>query len=427
MGKYSRILSVLILLLCTALIRAEVDRVAQWIDQLSDPDPEVRERAATRLLEQGESARPALVTASRSPRPAIASEASAILMKLPWHRPGDSDVIVNALRGYGEKTPDERANVLLSLGNSNQPDEIAAMLRVLPIDPSPRVRWTAAIGVGIGPGWDEPIKTIEKTDAPALRMLLGRNALRGDEPKSKIAAKLIAQAVDDDAEAVYDLDATYLLRLFDIAAALNLHSFAGRALETALDTMDPETLVVERNNKPQDWPDKEARARAKWHFAKDAESRNDLETVRAHLDKLLAFEPSDMSLFLDVLPLFESAKTPPDKVEAYFKRVYDKQLAELKQFPADPVHKNDLAWLLARSGRQLQEAHRLATEAVNAAPDVPAYLDTLAEVKFRLGDVQEAIRLEEKAISLDPKTPFLKEQIERFRKGLAPTTAPIEN
>ncbi len=401
--------------------------MGQWIDQLGDPDPEVRERAATQLLDQGESARPALVKASRSPRPAIASEAGAILMKLPWHQAGDSDAIVNALRGYGEKTPDERANVLLNLGNSNQPDQIAAMLRVLPNDPSPRVRWSAAIGVGIGPGWDEPIKTIEKTDAPALRMVLGRNALRGDEPKTEVAAKLIGQAVDASAEAVYDLEANYLLRLFDITAALDLHKYAGRALETALDKMDPETLVVERNNNPQDWPDKEARARAQWHFAKDAESRNDLETVRVHLGKLLAFEPSDMTLFLDVLPLFESAKTPQDRVEAYFKRVYDKQSAELKQFPADPVHKNDLAWLLSRSGRQLQEAHKLATEAVNAAPDVSAYLDTLAEVKFQLGEVQEAIRLEEKAISLDPKTPFLKEQIERFRKGLPPTTAPIEN
>ena len=44
-------------------------------------------------------------------------------------------------------------------------------------------------------------------------------------------------------------------------------------------------------------------------------------------------------------------------------------------------------------------------------------LDTLAEVYFRHGNPAKAIEVESRAASIDPKSQYLKDQIERFRRG----------
>jgi tetratricopeptide (TPR) repeat protein len=85
---------------------------------------------------------------------------------------------------------------------------------------------------------------------------------------------------------------------------------------------------------------------------------------------------------------------------------------------------NELAWLCARSGEKLQEARELAERAVIAAPGEGAYLDTLAEANFQLGNFDNAIRLEQAVIELEPGDPFMVQQLERFRRGKASTTQP---
>ena len=48
-------------------------------------------------------------------------------------------------------------------------------------------------------------------------------------------------------------------------------------------------------------------------------------------------------------------------------------------------------------------------------PDNAAYLDTLAEAHFRLGNAQKAAELEERVLRARPNDPFLQAQLTRFR------------
>jgi len=79
--------------------------------------------------------------------------------------------------------------------------------------------------------------------------------------------------------------------------------------------------------------------------------------------------------------------------------------------------KNDLAWLCARVDERLDDAVKLAREAVEAQPENAAFLDTLGEAYFRAGKIDEAIATEQRALDLEPDNTFMKQQIERFRAG----------
>lgn len=78
---------------------------------------------------------------------------------------------------------------------------------------------------------------------------------------------------------------------------------------------------------------------------------------------------------------------------------------------------NGLAWSCATHDIFLSDALRAAERAAEIEPRNIDVLDTLAEVHFRVGNAAKAIEVESRAATLDPKSTYLKEQIERFRAG----------
>ena len=100
-----------------------------------------------------------------------------------------------------------------------------------------------------------------------------------------------------------------------------------------------------------------------------------------------------------------------------FTRVYDAALSHLNESPGHPTLQNDLAWLCARCGENLDKAVEYAEAAVKDAPNIAAFLDTLAEVKYRTGKKDEAIKLETRALEITPDAKFMKEQVARFNAG----------
>jgi tetratricopeptide (TPR) repeat protein len=61
----------------------------------------------------------------------------------------------------------------------------------------------------------------------------------------------------------------------------------------------------------------------------------------------------------------------------------DKFRQALQSRPDDPNNQNNLAYALAESGRNLDEALRLAESAMRAAPREPSYADTVAVIYLK--------------------------------------------
>ncbi|MGQ9603942.1 MAG: DUF1028 domain-containing protein [bacterium] len=75
---------------------------------------------------------------------------------------------------------------------------------------------------------------------------------------------------------------------------------------------------------------------------------------------------------------------------------------------------NNLAWVCATSNIFLEESLKAAERAVLLMPDAPHILDTLAEVQFRLGMVEESVSTIKKAMELDPESQYYRDQLHRF-------------
>ena len=78
---------------------------------------------------------------------------------------------------------------------------------------------------------------------------------------------------------------------------------------------------------------------------------------------------------------------------------------------------NGLAWACATHDLYLGEAVKAAERAASLEPRNVDILDTLAEIYFRQGNVTKAIEVESRAAVIDPKSQYLKDQIERFRRA----------
>ncbi len=395
-----------------AVAQGPVDTLIQ---QLGDRDPDVRAKAYDELAEIGEPARPKLLEASRSPSPAIAESAKSLISRLPWAQPSDSAEVARLLRPYGANNPQQRVHTLVTLSQSKAPDARQAMLRVLLSEPSSEVQWNAVTAINIDKDWADDVKKIDPATAPApaLVLLARQRLMAGDMDE----ARKFARIASDDADGLEVISPNGDLRLFDLAARLGLNDQAANHLDRALDKLGEDSgLTVTRGENVDSWSHNDARSTAIWYRFKGAVARKDQPAAEAIAKQLLERKSPDMSIFLDVLPTLEKTADKTE-IDAWFDTVYARQRERMTSEPDEAVHKNDLAWLNARSGRKLDEALELAEAAVKAKPNSAAYIDTLAEVKFRLGHVEEAIKLEERAIELDPDEAFMKEQLERFKKA----------
>ena len=93
-----------------------------------------------------------------------------------------------------------------------------------------------------------------------------------------------------------------------------------------------------------------------------------------------------------------------------------------------PLTLNNLAWLYAEEGVQLERALDLSLRAVKSDPDNVVYLDTYAELLFLLGQRPRATALMELALKIEPpggeQYDYLLGQLERFRGVAAVSVLP---
>ncbi|HEY1629479.1 MAG TPA: hypothetical protein VGF52_06450, partial [Tepidisphaeraceae bacterium] len=154
-----------------------------------------------------------------------------------------------------------------------------------------------------------------------------------------------------------------------------------------------------------------------WRSAQIALNNHDDAAAKKNLDKLMQLSPSDPDIVQNAYSLLKSAGRDAD-AQKLFDASYTQAHQELVQNPDDPVLMNQIAWLCARCDQKLPEAMEMSSRAVAAEPDSAAILDTFAEVNFRAGHADQAVKLETRALQFEPDDAFMAKQLARFRKSL---------
>jgi tetratricopeptide (TPR) repeat protein len=145
-------------------------------------------------------------------------------------------------------------------------------------------------------------------------------------------------------------------------------------------------------------------------------ARGDVAAAEREIALCRALLPGDVTLPINVVPEFERLGNKPRADELYGESKQSVEAA-LAKYPDSANDHNNLAWLAANCGRDAELALLHATRAVELKPKNAAYLDTLAEVQFRRGDFDGAIRTMKRCLALQPNDARHREQIDRFEAG----------
>jgi tetratricopeptide (TPR) repeat protein len=151
----------------------------------------------------------------------------------------------------------------------------------------------------------------------------------------------------------------------------------------------------------------------RWRAAIEAGNLTEAEAAVADAFRM---RPEDIDQPIAATAKAESA-FGKEVADRWLARYVDFHREHLAKWPKDAMFHNNLAWLLARTDRQLPEALEHATKACQLRPDEPTYLDTLAEVQFRLKDFDAAIATAEQCLKLEHKDPHAQRQWNRFVEG----------
>jgi tetratricopeptide (TPR) repeat protein len=171
-------------------------------------------------------------------------------------------------------------------------------------------------------------------------------------------------------------------------------------------------------------PASEIWAEIYWRYSRAAIAEHDEVQVQRRLEQLLELKPTNSDIAIDVVPLLEQRGRAVD-ANLLFQWAFQNMKTKLDADPQNPDTLNGLAWLCAKCNRNLPDALRWAKQAAALTPTNAAVLDTLAEVNFRIGRPDVALRLETQAVRLEPDDPFMQQQIERFRAAAGgPATRP---
>jgi Flp pilus assembly protein TadD len=109
----------------------------------------------------------------------------------------------------------------------------------------------------------------------------------------------------------------------------------------------------------------------------------------------------------------KTAKTPEQKAEAqkHMLALYHRVMPARQD---DPSFLNDYAWHCAEQKVELDQALAAAKKAVELSKEDPGILDTLAEVYYTMGNVNDAVQTIDKAIAQKPDDKYYKDQRAKF-------------
>lgn len=109
----------------------------------------------------------------------------------------------------------------------------------------------------------------------------------------------------------------------------------------------------------------------------------------------------------DDLSRYYKSKKDYDNLTALYRKI-------LNTKKDDVSFLNSFAWTMAEINKNLDEALEAAKKAVAFSNEDPGILDTLAEVYFKMGDYDSAVKTIDKAISKEPNDDYFKKQREKF-------------
>ncbi len=167
------------------------------------------------------------------------------------------------------------------------------------------------------------------------------------------------------------------------------------------------------------------RMRARFHYyhACNLPSPADREKRLEHLVKALDADPTDADVLIALYRTADLAPTLKERTMRLIKEAGELFRSQISQDPDESTPYNQLAWLISNTEGDQQEALRCSQKSLELKPNEAGYLDTLGRCYFAIGDYDNAVKTQTRAVELNPFSGLMSKQLELFREALAKKNA----
>jgi tetratricopeptide (TPR) repeat protein len=152
------------------------------------------------------------------------------------------------------------------------------------------------------------------------------------------------------------------------------------------------------------------------------------EQKKERLQRLLDALEADATDADVLIAVYRTKDLDPPLVEQNLQRIRSAAETfrqEIQQKPDDPTPYNQLAWLIANTEGDYKEALRCSEKSLELVRSNPrlagseaSLLDTLGRCHYALGDYENAVKAQSRAVELDPESGLMSKQLEIFRQAL---------
>ena len=231
---------------------------------------------------------------------------------------------------------------------------------------------------------------------------------------------------------LYDLEARFFLSemLHDLERELP----AAEVLHELVEVMEKDRNILGTMARRGQQPG-EVRSRMHYFFAEHFRRQGDVQKQREHLEQGVKADPTDADVLIAMYRI-ENAdedwremtrKHIQHAVEVFRDRIRrteqrvanadDEQERELYKARLASAN-NQLAWLVANTEGDFDEALRCSLRSLELRPNRAGYLDTLGRCYYAQGDFENAVKYQSQAAALEPYSGQIRRQLQLFERAL---------
>lgn len=160
-------------------------------------------------------------------------------------------------------------------------------------------------------------------------------------------------------------------------------------------------------------------ARRDFYLACADEAAGDYSSQRRHLESAINKYDKDPDI---LIAMYRSPGADEDFEQATRTRIRktakDMQ-ALVDEYDDIPTFYNQWAWLVSNTEGDQKLAVEYSKKSLELAPEEPSYLDTLGRCYFAVGDYENAVKTQRRAVELAPQYNVMRRQLTQFEKALA--------
>lgn len=155
-----------------------------------------------------------------------------------------------------------------------------------------------------------------------------------------------------------------------------------------------------------------------WFFRScEAQAKGDLKSQIDLLDKGIAADPTDADVLIGLFHLPNQDDDRRAQTKELIRKAAEQSRGTIDEFPDDPTAYNQLAWLVANTEGDFDEAIQLSLKSIDLKR-AGGYLDTLGHCYYAKGDYENAVRAQEEAAQLEPHSQAITRQLKVFKEAL---------